>query len=235
MVYKCTRWLQALLFSESCRLCGTATRSTPGLCLACRDELPWLEAVCRQCSHPLPPQHRHTLCGRCQRQPPAFDATTALFHYHPPVDYLIKRLKFSGELAIGPLLSALLATRLAGRATPLPGLVVPVPLHQNRLRERGFNQATELARHVGQTLGLQIEQRLCTRHRNTAPQSMLPANARRINLRNAFTVNREPGSSHIAIIDDVMTSGHTTDELARILKGAGVRRVEVWVIARTGG
>jgi ComF family protein len=173
-------------------------------------------------------------CGHCQKRPPAFDTTTALFHYRPPVDYLIKQLKFANELAIVPLLSALMSARLTTRAAPLPSLLVPVPLHQTRLRERGFNQATELARRVGRELGIRSDHRLCTRNRDTRPQSLLSPNARRLNLCNAFSVRHRPVAGHVAIIDDVMTTGHTSNELARVLKQAGAQQVEVWVIARAG-
>jgi ComF family protein len=233
MVYKLTQWLRAV-FPSHCRLCGTATRAVLDLCRSCREDAPWLENVCRQCSFPLPACRDDTLCGRCQKLTPAFDATTALFHYHPPIDYLIKRLKFSNELAISPLLSGLLANRLAARDAPLPALLIPVPLHHTRLRERGFNQSTELARGIGRKLNIRISHRLCTRHRKTAPQSLLTHNARRLNLRNAFTVTADRVPEHIAIIDDVMTTGHTASELARALKRAGAKRVEVWVIARAG-
>jgi len=233
MVYKLRQWL-SVVFPSHCRLCGNATRTAPDLCQPCRDEAPWLENVCRQCSLPLPACYDHDLCGRCQKLAPAFDATTALFHYRPPVDYLIKRLKFSNELAISPLLSGLLASRLVARDASLPALLVPVPLHHTRLRERGFNQATELARGIGRQLHIKTGHRLCLRNRKTEPQSLLTHNARRLNLRNAFTVTAGKVPGHIAIIDDVMTTGHTASELARVLKRAGAEQVEVWVIARAG-
>lgn len=234
MVYNCTRWLQTLLFPPHCRLCDAAVGAGLNLCPACRDDLPWLGAHCSCCACPLPTAHPDTHCGRCQRRPPAFNATTALFHYRPPVDYLIRRLKFSHELGLGPLLAGLLAQHLNVRNTPLPDLLVPVPLHYARLRERGFNQATELARRLGRELGIRHDPRLCTRHRNTRPQSLLPVTARRLNLRNAFSITGTLPAAHVAIIDDVMTSGHTSDELARTLKRAGAECVEVWVIARAG-
>ena len=233
MVYKLTQWLRAL-FPSHCRLCGTATGAVPDLCRSCREDAPWLENVCSRCSFPLPACRDDALCGRCQKLAPAFDATTALFHYRPPIDHLIKRLKFSNELAISPLLSGLLANRLVARDAALPALLIPVPLHHTRLRERGFNQATELARGVGRKLNIRISHRLCARNRNTAPQSLLTHNARRLNLRNAFTVTTDRVPGHVAIIDDVMTTGHTASELARALKRAGAKRVEVWVIARAG-
>ena len=107
-------------------------------------------------------------------------------------------------------------------------------LDQARLRERGFNQATELARRLGRTLGVRHAPQMCTRHRNTRPQSLLPVTARRLNLRNAFSITGRLPAAHVAIIDDVMTSGHTSDELARTLKRAGAEYVEIWVVARAG-
>jgi ComF family protein len=235
MVYNYGRALRTWLFPGRCRLCGSPTRDEPDLCPACMKELPWLDSVCRQCAQPLHASRADNLCGHCQKHPPAFDRTTALFHYRPPVDHLIKRFKFAEELQAGNLLSGLLAARLAGRDGDLPGLILPVPLHPARLRSRGFNQATEIARHVGRKLQIAIDFRLCRRKRNTRAQSLLSPNARRINLRNAFAVHHPPGVSHVAIVDDVMTTGHTGNELARMVKQAGAERVEVWVIARAGG
>jgi ComF family protein len=235
MVYDFRAALRTLLFPTQCRLCGSATRAECELCLSCRRELPWLDTACRQCAHPLHVPHVHNLCGHCQKQPPAFDRTTALFHYRPPVDHLIKRFKFAEELQLGSLLSGLLAARLAGRGGDLPALLLPVPLHPARLRSRGFNQATEIARQVGDNLGIPVDYRLCRRKRNTQAQSLLSPNARRLNLRNAFAVRRPPGVMHVAIVDDVMTTGHTSNELARTLKQAGAEHVEVWVIARASG
>jgi ComF family protein len=234
MVYKYTQWLQSVLFPPQCRLCGIATGTALRLCSQCLAESPWIRNACTQCCTPLPEQSGDNRCGHCQKQPPAFDTTTALFHYRPPVDYLIKQLKFSSELGIVPLLAALMSARQATRAAALPSLLVPVPLHPTRLRERGFNQATELARRVGRELGIRSNHRLCRRNRDTRPQSLLSPNARRLNLRNAFSMQGSCVARQVAIIDDVMTTGHTSNELARVLKQAGAERVEVWVIARAG-
>jgi len=236
MVYNFRGVLQSLLrLPAPCQLCGASSDRTPGLCRDCRDELPWLQDACRQCARPLAGPAPDTLCGRCQSQPPAFDLTTALFHYRPPVDHLVKRFKFAEELAVGELLAAMLAARLAARTARLPRLLLPVPLHPARLHGRGFNQATEIARCIGSRLGIGVDSRACRRKRDTEAQSLLSPNARRINLRNAFAVRRPPAAAHIAIIDDVMTTGHTANELARVLREAGVDHIEVWVLARAGG
>jgi ComF family protein len=235
MVYKIIRSVETLLFPPVCRLCGVALSSGPALCQACRGDLRWLESACRQCGHPLHETAAGGHCGRCQQHPPAYQATTAALQYGPPVDYLIRRLKFSGELGLVPLLADLLAARIRARGAPLPDLLLPVPLHPARLRERGFNQATQLARRLGSRLDIALDYRLCRRHRQTAPQSLLPVGERRRNMRDAFTLAGGVPASHIAIVDDVMTSGHTVGELARLLRRAGAQCIEVWVIARAGG
>jgi ComF family protein len=226
--------LLSLLFPGRCRLCGTAVQPPQRLCPECLEDLPWLNSGCVRCSLPLPATSGDLLCGRCQQQAPGFDRTLAAFHYQPPIDYLIKRLKFSGELALCPFFSRLLAERISSQAGPLPDLILPVPLHHTRLRKRGFNQSTELARRLGRSLDIHVDNRLCTRTRSTHPQSLLPRAERRSNMRGAFRVNRALAASRVAIIDDVMTTGHTSCELARTLKQAGAEHVEVWVVARAG-
>lgn len=199
------------------------------------NDLPWLESGCFRCARPLPPGIDTLLCGACLKRAPAFDAATALLHYRAPADYLIQRLKFSGELAVAPLLADLLAKKIVSRTTPLPDLLIPVPLHRARLKERGFNQAMELARHLGRRLNIPLEHRLCRRHRHTRPQSLTPPELRRRNLRGAFSVTGKLlGNTHVAIVDDVMTTGHTANELTRVLKRAGAVRVEIWIITRSG-
>lgn len=229
------RWLGTLLFPPRCRLCGAAPAADIALCRACLAELPWLENGCCRCARPLPTGVDSLLCGVCLKRTPAFDVATALLHYRAPADYLIQRLKFSGELAVVPLLADLLAEKIAARSTPLPDCLIPVPLHRVRLQERGFNQATELARRLGRRLDLPVDHHRCRRDRYTRPQSLTPTGLRRHNLRGAFSVTGElPVDAHVAIVDDVMTTGHTADELARVLRRAGAARVEVWIIARSG-
>lgn len=228
------RPLSARLFPAHCRLCRAPVSDGPDLCPGCLHDLPWLETACAHCALPLAGAGEPLMCGACQRRAPAFDDATALLHYRPPADYLIQRFKFAGELALAPLLGGLLATKIAACRSGLPGLLIPVPLHPSRLRERGFNQATELARVIGRRLGIGVDYRLCQRSRKTEPQSTLPVTQRRANLRNAFSISGRLTTAHIAVVDDVMTSGHTAGELARVLKRAGARRVEVWVIARAG-
>lgn len=222
------------LWPPACRLCGLRLTGWPELCPGCHADLPWLLYCCSRCARPLPRHGHGTTCGRCLQQAPPYDRTLALFTWQPPADYLLKRLKFNGDLGMAPLLATLFARRVLQQDESRPEMLVPVPLHPSRLRERGFNQATELARPLARQLQLPLQTGLCRRVRHTEAQSLLPPAARRLNMRRAFTVTDVPVNAHIAIVDDVMTTGHTARELAGELKRAGAARVDVWVMARAG-
>lgn len=186
--------------------------------------------ACARCALPLP---RAGVCGRCQRRSPAFDTARAVFEYQPPLDALVKRLKFHGDLHFARLLGELMAEDLAEAAEPLPEVIVPVPLHAMRVRERGYNQALELARPVARRLRVPLDWRHVIRTRATDPQTDVPAGLRASNVRNAFAVLPGLEARRVAIVDDVMTTGHTLNALAKTLRGAGVREIRVWVCART--
>ena len=172
-----------------------------------------------------------------QRLPP-FDAAFAPFVYAHPLDLLVTKLKFGHSLAAGRVLSELWLEALAEPSPTLPDLLVPVPLHESRLRERGYNQALELAKPLAQGLRITLAERLLSRTKATAAQANLDAKARRKNLRGAFVVGRaaiggkDPAALHVAILDDVMTTGTTLRECARVLRRAGFARVDVWALAR---
>jgi len=150
------------------------------------------------------------------------------------MDHLLQQLKFHQKLHLATLLGELLADGLKGREEPLPECLLPVPLHPQRLRERGYNQALELARVLSSRLNIPLETTICMRQRETAPQTALDGKERRRNLRGAFTVREVTLPRHIAIIDDVVTTGTTVSELASTLRRSGVERVEVWACARAG-
>ncbi|HZQ72532.1 MAG TPA: ComF family protein [Burkholderiales bacterium] len=219
--------LSSRLFGGSCFLCRGAAREL--LCAACLADLPRLPAAqCPRCALASP---LGALCGRCLARPPHFDGTVAALAYAFPADALVHALKFRGELALAPLLASLLRERLA----PLRDIdcVVPVPLAARRLRERGYNQAVEIARPVASALRAPLELALCERSRDTATQTELPWSERAKNVRGAFRATRPLGGASIAVVDDVMTTGSTLDELAATLKQAGAARVVNWVVART--
>lgn len=171
------------------------------------------------------------MCGACLKHSPAFDRTIAALAYAFPLDRLIPRLKYHGALAVAPLLGECLTETC--RTQPRPDRVLAMPLHAGRIRERGFNHSTEIARVVAKRLQLPLYSGGCRRIRDTPPQMGLPHDARRRNLRGAFACSADLGGMHIAVIDDVMTTGTSLNELAATLKRAGAREVSCWVAART--
>ena len=224
------RGIGALLWPPRCLLCGDAGEAGRDLCAACLSRLPWNRAACARCALPLP--EAAPACGDCLRRPPPVEETRAVFVYGFPADRLLPRLKFHNGLAAGRLLAQLAAGHLANDAAR-PEAVVPVPLHHSRLRRRGYDQALELARPLARQLGLPLRDDLLRRVRATAPQSRLDAKARQRNLRHAFeTRANAPLPAHVALFDDVMTTGATVHAAARALRRAGVARVDAWVCAR---
>jgi ComF family protein len=171
-------------------------------------------------------------CGACQTHPPAYVSAHAAFRYASPVDKLIQDLKYHDRLELSRLLGGYLANHLQARIDPLPDMVVPVPLHSSRLRERGYNQSLEIARIVARSLDLPINWKDAQRIRPTMPQTELPREQRRKNVRGAFMTGGVFAGQRVAIVDDVMTSGHTANALAESLLRSGAREVRVWVVAR---
>jgi ComF family protein len=215
--------LAKLLFGGSCFVCRGASREL--LCEACREELPRLgDQLCPRCALPSPGA---AVCGRCLSEPPAYDATTAALAYDFPADTLVHALKFRGELALAPLLGSLLSASIGSWSVDR---VIPVPLSTARLRGRGYNQAVEIARHLARG---KLDVDVCVRHADAVPQTELPWDERRRNVRGAFGCRRSLAGETVAVVDDVMTTGATLDELALTLKRAGAARVVNWVVART--
>ena len=209
-----------------CLLCDTPAKES-NICADCRADLPWLDANhCSCCAHPLPAPG---LCGRCIARPPHYNNVVAACRYAFPLDGLIQAYKYSGRLVAGAALASLLADRVRQR----PDLIVPIPLTAQRLRERGFNQALELARALGRQTGVSVNARLCVKTRDTLAQTRLPWKERRKNIRGAFVVEGSVAGCHVAVVDDVLTTGATLSELARNLKRAGAVTVTGYVIART--
>jgi ComF family protein len=221
-----------LFLPGTCLLCGSRSGRQQDLCAACTVELPWLERGCALCAMPL--TEADSVCGSCLKKPPPQSAARAALLYTWPVNTLIQRFKFDGDQACGRVLGELLAQCIARCDGPLPDVLVPVPLHPDRQRERGFNQAYAFAQMLSRTTGVPVKNNLLTRMRATEEQSGKSAIERRRNLRGAFACHaaqRMPAS--IAVIDDVMTTGTTLGEIARTLKAAGAREVQTWVLART--
>jgi len=190
------------------------------------DEL-WGIDLCPYCQDACPEAH-----PAAAGVPAGLDAVRALFLYEEPVDQLVTGLKFHGTLACGRVLGILLARHLRDRQLRLPQVLVPMPLHAERYRERGFNQAAAIAAHVARRTGVGLDAALLQRVRATAPQTSLGASDRRRNCEGAFAVpegRRVPG--RVALLDDVMTTGSTAAAAASALRAAGARHLELWVCA----
>lgn len=227
------KWLESIqewIHPSSCLLCGAPGADRLDLCAACRRDLPDNRWACLRCGIPLPPEV-DAVCGACLKRPPEMEATLVLFRYEEPIRLLLHDLKFRNQYAVARLFGELLAATAAERQA-LPEVVVPVPLHPRRFRERGFNQSTEIARVISRRLHIPLDYRSCRRVRPTLPQTSLPAEQRRRNMRNAFGVDGRFPCSQAAIIDDIVTTGATVNELARTLRRAGAEHVEVWAVAR---
>ncbi|HEX7325782.1 MAG TPA: ComF family protein [Rhodanobacteraceae bacterium] len=212
-----------------CLLCGARGRGALSLCADCDAELPRNRVCCARCALPLATSA--PLCGRCLRRSPPWDAAWAPFRYDWPLGQLETRFKFGGDLAAGRTLSLLWMA--APRPAELPQAIVPVPLHRSRLRRRGYNQALELAKPLAAHFGLPLLRGTLRRVRATGAQTELTAAQRRHNVRGAFAVRfKGEAPEHVAVLDDVFTTGATLGECARVLKRAGVARVDVWALAR---
>lgn len=220
------------LGSQPCLLCGASTQSGL-LCAGCEADLPRLpEARCPCCALPTA---QGEVCGGCLRHPPAFDRTEAVFRYTYPLDSLVQALKFRDELPVARFFAGHMAERLreAGMSGDRIDRILPMPLHPQRLRERGFNQAGEIARHLAHTLAIPVAHGALVRNRNAAPQAGLPLKSRIRNLRGAFTGVGDLSGMRVALVDDVMTSGASMHELAKAARAAGAVEVAAWVVART--
>jgi ComF family protein len=211
---------------QPCVLCG-APAQNGAWCTACDAALPYLiTALCPVCA--LPTLHGAT-CGHCLQKPPHFKRTIAAYRYAFPLDKLVLALKYGEQFHLAKDLGNALAQRIQVR----PDCLVAMPLHPVRLQERGFNQSLLLARHLGRQLNLPVLPDACRRIRNTPSQSTLPWKERGKNMRKAFSSSAAVAGKHVAIVDDVMTTGSTLNELALALLNAGATEVSAWVIART--
>jgi ComF family protein len=197
------------------------------LCRACDESLPRLpRSQCRICALPL---EAGDVCGACLVAPPMYEGVAAAFIYDFPVDALVQKYKYGPDLTLAPILGRLLGAMPCGEVDA----IMAMPLGASRLRSRGFNQAQELARVAARMRGLPLLERACRKVGETLPQASLPWKDRAANVRGSFVCDADLRGRRIAVVDDVMTTGATMNELARVLKRAGARSIRAWVLART--
>lgn len=232
MLAQVDNWL-ARLIPARCVLCGLEAAAGM-LCRGCRADLPWISPGCSRCSAPLPPAVPPGTCAACDLVLSGIDRVRAALVYEFPVDRLVAAAKFRGRLECARALGDLLAGALVGDSLGPPrcDLVVPVPLHPARLASRGYNQAAVIGRAAARAVGCAQNTRSCGRRVNTPAQSGLAGSARRENVRGAFVVRRDLAGLTVAVVDDVITTGHTVSALAVALRRAGATRVEAWCAAR---
>jgi ComF family protein len=221
---------------QTCLLCDEPAEAEMPICVACETDLPWLGDHCQTCALPL--LAAGLTCGECLLEPPAFEQVVVPWQYGFPVDSLITRFKHNAKWPFGHLLADVLGQYLQHRfdeGLPRPDALLPVPLANKRLRQRGFNQAAMLARWLSESLDLPCEETVLRRVKDTDAQQSLDAKSRKRNLRNAFDLmpDAQVKNRHLALVDDVLTTGATAQALARLLMNAGAARVDVYCLART--
>ena len=220
-------------------LCKSASKRALDLCVVCEGDLPRLGQYCKICALPLPLMVvSESTCGSCLKRPPAFTRVEAPYLYQSPLDQLLWRFKFGGELATGQVLGRLLARYLKAHSISEVDMIVPVGLHWRRQFGRGFNQARELAVIVGKILNIPVSSRVIQRTTHTPAQQGLNRRERQRNLHRSFAVKSTAGESLIkgkviAIMDDIVTTGSTADAIAKLLIKNGARQVVIWAVART--
>lgn len=222
------------LLPRHCILCGLASGAA-NVCPPCSEELPRISHSCFKCGLPLTTADDRD-CDRCRKFPVPWDSAAAALLYTFPVDQLVRRFKFSRNLAGGQVLAQEMIRAVRNRGIPMPDTLVPVPLHRSRFLTRPFNQSEVLARHIGKALNLPVSTHLLYRNRRTRAHSGLDAASRRLNIKGAFRLRKpgKPGTKlrYLALVDDVLTTGATLTECTRTMKTSGVERVSVWVAAR---
>ncbi|WP_230342373.1 ComF family protein [Methylobacillus arboreus] len=218
-----------LLFPQSCLLCSSWQAGSLGICGNCLHDMPWhLSNTCPQCALPSPGGH---LCGHCIQAPPAFDTTRSLFQYQFPLSALLQQYKYRQLLTLAHSLGNLLAEHV--RQQSFADCIIPMPLHKQRLQQRGFNQSVEIAKVVSKQLHIPLNLQACARIKPTPPQASLPYKQRIKNMHGAFDCNTSLQGMKVVLLDDVMTTGASLNALAKTVKAAGASHVECWVIART--
>jgi ComF family protein len=242
MVYNSrSSWLSSFLFFPGrCLCCGANSFTNQDLCEHCKMALPWQEYACPRCALPLPAPSSSP-CGECQRRRPSFQQSLAAFRYEAPVNRLITRFKHQDGQACGRLLSELfcewLPSHIDWNTTARPDYLLPVPLHWTHLWQRGFNQAEWFARDLSRRYNIPCLTDALIRKRSGVAQQSLRREQRLKNLQNIFQIRPKHHSlfinKHIVVIDDVITTGATVENISRLLKDAGAASISVWALART--
>jgi ComF family protein len=230
LVYHWLRAIRRKVLAPTCIACG-GSAIDGDLCAGCKGDLRFNTRFCLRCAIPL--AEESATCGACLRLPPRYQYSYCAFEYGYPIAEFVRKLKYGHSLSQAKVLGELLSDYLhRHHHNAWPHCIVPVPLSTQRYHERGFNQAIELGRVLEKTLKVSLRTDLLERTRHTVEQAGLTRRERRKNLRNAFAIATSQIPDHVAILDDVVTTGSTVNEIARMFKRAGVSTIEVWAVAR---
>ena len=227
------------LLGSLCVICDTPTKTAFMLCKHCIAELPCNQPACLQCAEILTPEEKITsgnICQKCLQSPPICTKTSVPFLYNDAIRYLIIELKFNKKLIYSHLLGTLLTQYIQQHYTTsaLPDFLLPIPLHDQRLRKRGFNQAVEICRVLSKNLNIPILRQYITKTKSTIPQAQLSAQQRQLNLKHSFQLKQPVPNARIAIVDDVITTGATIHEVAKLLQNSGLNQpLYAWACAKT--
>jgi ComF family protein len=216
------------IFTGTCFYCLAKTNQV--WCIECEKDFIRETSRCSVCAKN---SVSSSVCGSCLYQAPYYSSTEVLFNYEYPTTELIKAFKYNKKPELAKVFAEQLSRIIRKKNVLLPQTIVPVPLHKKRQRDRGYNQSLEIAKEISKQLCVKLNPHLCNRTTNTDPQSSLPMKTRKKNVKGAFSLGYGQVPKHIAIIDDVITTGSTINELAALLKKAGCQRIDVWAIAKT--
>ena len=218
------------MLGNTCYLCDEIHNQVDILCQNCANDLPVNHAACPVCARF---DTTSQICPACLKRKKIYvDSSIAMFQYDYPVNHLIFRAKYQQGLEMAHYLGTLLAKTLLGRKILIPDLIIPIPLHPIRQLMRGYNQALEIARPISALLESKLETQACRRIRATLPQTKLPMKQRYRNVKGAFAISRTISCKNVAIVDDVVTTGSTVNEMAKVLRQAGVEKIQVWACAK---
>ncbi len=225
---KFKQMFKASLFPQACLLCSASKGGSLGVCSDCLCDLPYHDqSSCPQCGLPsFERQH----CGSCLASTPDFDLTTAAFTYAYPISQVLQQYKYQQQLFLAETFANLMLQKLKPHNIDL---IIPMPLHPNRLQERGFNQSLEIARIIGKRSNIVVNSQAVARIKHSPPQASLPLKERARNMKGAFICHEDLSGLRIALVDDVMTTGASLNALAKAVKAKGAAHVECWLIART--
>lgn len=221
---------QRLRLPSICTLCNQFHNGPLAVCSYCVSMITPIGPACEKCAYPLP-EGSHLICGHCIKKPPHFDKTFIAYTFEEPLRGLLHQFKYHNGLYLCSFLCHLML-KAVEKNTHFGECLIPVPMHPKRLKQRGFNQAAVLTTSLAKQLKIPFDLYSCQKIINTAPQASLDGNQRQKNLLNAFSISPLP-YQHIVLIDDLLTTGSTANELAASLKKSGVARVDVWCCART--